>query len=139
MRWPPRRSPPFPAAVGPLDKRSASEPTGLLRSHRSAPAIGRIMPSTHRLRRFPYADGRMGYHPSDSDLEQIAQGGRCRFAARLGALSINGALARAGAHVMILGGGVLPQWRDCRALGKDEFFVFSDRSRTALIVATRPG
>jgi len=109
-----------------LWNRSASEPPGLYVRTAAAPAIGRIIAFHAPASAFPYADDRMGYLHQVPILKQIAAGEGDVVCARAGALSINGRW-RAPVLTHDPRGGVLPQWRDCRALGKDEFFVFSDR------------
>ena len=109
-----------------LWNRSASEPAGLYVRTAVAPAIGRIIAFHAPASAFPYADDRMGYLHQVPILKQIAAGEGDVVCARAGALSINGRW-RAPVLAHDPRGGSLPQWRDCRALGKGEFFVFSDR------------
>ena len=109
-----------------LWNRSASEPPGLYVRTAAAPAIGRIIAFHAPASAFPYADGRMGYLHRIPILKQIAAGEGDVVCTRAGALSINGRW-RAPVLAHDPRGGLLPQWRDCRALGKGEFFVFSNR------------
>jgi conjugative transfer signal peptidase TraF len=103
-----------------------SEPTGLYVLTAAAPAPGRIIAFHTPARAFPYADARMGYLHSVPILKEVAAGEGDVVCTRAGALSINGRW-RAPVLDRDPRGKQLPQWRGCRALGKGEFFVFSDR------------
>ncbi len=109
-----------------LWNRTASEPTGLYVRTAAAPATGRIIAFHAPAPAFPYADDRMGYLHRVPILKQIAAGEGDVVCTLAGALSINGRW-RAPVLAHDPHGGLLPQWRGCRALGKGEFFVFSNR------------
>ena len=118
------------AAIAPqpavLWNRSESEPTGLYIRTAASPATGRIIAFRAPASAFPYADNRMGYLRRIPILKQIAAGEGDVVCTQGGALSINGRW-RAPVLSNDPRGGMLPQWRACRALVKGEFFVFSDR------------
>ena len=69
---------------------------------------------------------RMGYLHRLTILKEIAAGQGDVVCTQAGALTINGRW-RAPVLERDPRGRQLPQWRGCRALAKDEFFVFSDR------------
>jgi conjugative transfer signal peptidase TraF len=109
-----------------LWNRTASEPTGLYIRTLARPAPGRIIAFHAPPLAFPYADARMGYLHRVPILKAIAAGEGDVVCTQAGALSINGRW-RAPVLARDPRGGLLPQWRGCRALGKGEYFVFSDR------------
>ena len=118
------------AAVAPqpsvLWNGTASEPVGLYVRSASTPAAGRIIAFRAPAPAFPYADDRMGYLHRLTILKEIAAGQGDVVCTQAGALTINGRW-RAPVLERDPRGRPLPQWRGCRALAKDEFFVFSDR------------
>lgn len=109
-----------------LWNRSASEPTGFYVRTAASPATGRIIAFHAPASAFPYADNRLGYLHRIPVLKQIAAGEGDVVCTQGGALSINGRW-RAPVLSHDTRGELLPQWRGCRALGRGEFFVFSDR------------
>jgi conjugative transfer signal peptidase TraF len=109
-----------------LWNRTASEPTGLYIRSSSRPAVGQLIAFRVPAAAFPYADARMSYLRRVTILKQIAAGEGDIVCTAAGVLSINGR-SRAPVLESDPRGRPLPQWRGCRALRKDEFFVFSDR------------
>jgi conjugative transfer signal peptidase TraF len=105
---------------------TASEPVGLYIRTASPPAAGRIIAFRAPAPAFPYADDRMGYLHRLTILKEIAAGQGDVVCTRSGVLTINGRW-RAPVFERDPRGRLLPQWRGCRVLAKDEFFVFSDR------------
>lgn len=118
------------AAVAPkpsvLWNGTASEPVGLYVRAASPPAAGRIIAFHVPAAAFPYADDRMGYLHRLTILKAIAAGQGDVVCTQAGVLTINGRW-RAPVFARDPRGRLLPQWRGCRALAKNEFFVFSDR------------
>lgn len=105
---------------------TASEPVGLYVRTAAPPADGRIIAFRAPAPAFPYADDRMGYLHRLTILKEIAAGQGDVVCTRAGVLTINGRW-RAPVQARDPRGRLLPQWRGCRAMAKDEFFVFSDR------------
>lgn len=117
---------PRPAAPALLFNPSPSEPPGFYVRTDAAPAVGRRIafrtPGPGRA----YAARHMPELVRGSILKTIAAGPGEHVCAGPRVLSINGAPRAAIVHRDRLG-EPLPQWRECRRLGPDEYFVLSTR------------
>jgi conjugative transfer signal peptidase TraF len=105
---------------------TASEPVGLYAGVGGDAVIGRIVAFDAPAAAFPYADRHLGYLHRIPMLKAIAGVAGDRVCTTSGRLVINGRdlapIARADRE-----GRALPHWRACRALRRDEVFVFSPR------------
>jgi conjugative transfer signal peptidase TraF len=107
---------------------SPSVAPGLYLRSASEPAVGRIIdfriPDSAR----PYVQGRTGNNGENwYILKPIAAGPGDRVDTTGEWLVINGHKMAPMPPPMDSAGRPLPVWRQCRVLGADEFFVFSDR------------
>ena len=103
-----------------------SEPEGLYLLTSKAPAKGGIIAFHVPPAAFPYADRRLGFLRTVPVLKTIAAAGGENVCLARGILSVDGR-SRGGVARADFEGHVLPRWVECRALRRDEFFVFSDR------------